>query len=104
MVSAMDYFDNISSKADLKKEYRRLCAVLHPDKGGDKEKFATMRKKYLDKLSLINDYCTSCDGLGYIRSSKGFINVDQRCENCSGSGDMPRVEDLYIKATNRGWL
>ena len=31
----MTYFQNIHSLADLKKEYRRLAMLHHPDKGGD---------------------------------------------------------------------
>ena len=31
----MTYFQNIQSLADLKKEYRRLAMLHHPDKGGD---------------------------------------------------------------------
>lgn len=31
----MAYFQNIHSLADLKKEYRRLAMLHHPDKGGD---------------------------------------------------------------------
>lgn len=31
----MTYFQDIRSLADLKKEYRRLAMLHHPDKGGD---------------------------------------------------------------------
>ena len=33
--TTMTYFQNIQSLADLKKEYRRLAMLHHPDKGGD---------------------------------------------------------------------
>jgi hypothetical protein len=35
-----------ASEADIKKAYRRLALVLHPDKGGDQQHFNEIRQAY----------------------------------------------------------
>lgn len=40
------YFENISTKEELKKEYRRLAKKLHPDHGGNEEEFKKMLSEY----------------------------------------------------------
>lgn len=40
------YFLGCESEDDVKKEYRRLCKFLHPDKGGKAEDFVEMKKQY----------------------------------------------------------
>lgn len=40
------YFQGITDKDDLKKEYRNLARKLHPDFGGDVEEFKAMKAQY----------------------------------------------------------
>jgi DnaJ-class molecular chaperone len=42
----MKYFENINNLEDLKKAFLRLCKELHPDNGGDIEKFKEMKQEY----------------------------------------------------------
>lgn len=40
------YFYNIDNEEDLKRRYRKLCFLLHPDVGGDEDKFKEMHVEY----------------------------------------------------------
>lgn len=42
----MKYFKNISTPEELKKQFRRYCITMHPDKGGDAAEFAHMFAEY----------------------------------------------------------
>ena len=46
--------DENSSEDKIKKSYKKLCLSLHPDKGGDSEKFSKINKAY--KI-LSNNIC-----------------------------------------------
>lgn len=43
------YFQDINSKEELRKEYKRLSKLLHPDLGGTEEKFKEMLNEYQEK-------------------------------------------------------
>ena len=42
----MKYFTNCRTLEELKKEYRRLCMLHHPDRGGDAATMATINNEY----------------------------------------------------------
>lgn len=42
----MKYFTNCTTLEALKKEYRRLCMVHHPDRGGDTATMAAINDEY----------------------------------------------------------
>ena len=42
----MTYFTNIHTLDELKKEYRRLAFVNHPDRGGDVETMQAINAEY----------------------------------------------------------
>ena len=42
----MKYFENINTLESLKKAFLKLCKELHPDNGGDIEKFKEMKHEY----------------------------------------------------------
>jgi len=50
----MNYFENISTKEELKKRFRKLCRELHPDAGGDHHAFIEMKTQYDNFLALNN--------------------------------------------------
>ena len=45
----MKYFNNINTLDELKKEYRRLAMIHHPDRGGDEETMKLINNEY-DKM------------------------------------------------------
>lgn len=47
----MKYFNNISTAEELKKQFRAYCVSMHPDKGGDPEKFKNMMAEYNDIIT-----------------------------------------------------
>lgn len=44
----MKYFINCHTLEELKKEYRRLCMLHHPDRGGDAATMAAINNEYDD--------------------------------------------------------
>lgn len=50
----MKYFNNITSKEELKKKFREYCVTMHPDKGGNAEEFKKM----------VAEYETACKNIG----------------------------------------
>lgn len=42
----MKYFTNCATLEALKKEYRRLCMIHHPDRGGDTATMAAINQEY----------------------------------------------------------
>nr|DAH96835.1 MAG TPA: Large polyvalent protein associated domain 29 [Caudoviricetes sp.] len=42
----MKYFKNITTAEEIKKQFRAYCVSMHPDKGGDAEKFKAMIAEY----------------------------------------------------------
>ncbi len=54
-------FSKVTTISQLKKEYRRLAALYHPDRGGDLSEMQKINKIYLDyceKLKNSNKKCT----------------------------------------------
>ena len=51
----MNFFENVKTLDELRKEYRRLAMIYHPDKGGDTALMQVLNNQY-ERLSkrLIN--------------------------------------------------
>ena len=43
--------DKTATQSEIKKAYRKLCVIHHPDKGGDENKF----KEIADAYAVIGD-------------------------------------------------
>ena len=62
----MTYFQNIQSLADLKKEYRRLAMLHHPDKGGDTALMQQVNTEFGKLFEVWKDKpCVSTTPTGY---------------------------------------
>lgn len=51
----MKYFQNCSTIEELKKEYRRLALINHPDNGGNPEKMKTINAEYEKAFNRLKD-------------------------------------------------
>jgi len=58
--------DADASDKDIDRAYRKMSTVLHPDKGGDDDAFADMRKRYEQLKSLRQDSSEATGGGGSI--------------------------------------
>lgn len=48
----MDFFEGCSSEEELKKRYKALCKVYHPDVGGHEETFKVLQNQYEEKMKV----------------------------------------------------
>lgn len=68
----MTYFQNIHSLADLKKEYRRLAMLHHPDKGGDTALMQQVNTEFGKLFEVWKDKpCVSTAPTGYEHDFQG---------------------------------
>ena len=58
----MKYFTNIKTLDDLKKEYRRLVMMNHPDRGGDLETMKIINLEYEQKHEELKHAWNSTHG------------------------------------------
>ena len=49
----MKYFTNCRTLDELKKEYRRLCLINHPDHGGDTATMAAINHEYAERSEIL---------------------------------------------------
>lgn len=49
----MDYFKSCASVQELKKEYRRLAMMYHPDRGGDTATMASINAEYKRMMEIL---------------------------------------------------
>ena len=64
-----NYFKNVATAEELKKAYRDLARELHPDLGGDEEKFKEMQAEYEILWDSLKDIHTAQDGSTYVNKS-----------------------------------
>ena len=94
----MTYFQNIHSLADLKKEYRRLAMLHHPDKGGDTALMQQVNTEFRKLFEVWKDKpCVSTTPTGYEHDYQDATarNTPSTCTmNTAGKGatipDSPR--------------
>lgn len=83
-----------SSPVEVKQRWRKLCMTLHPDRGGNPVEFDEMRRAY--KLAFETASapraCSNCDGLGKVRSTRGFSTILLVCSSCGGTGHAVHVQ------------
>jgi len=76
---------------EVKARWRELASELHPDRGGDGNRFHECRKAYDLALALANEpkVCGNCGGVGKVTVARGFNQVKLPCDVCGGSGQQP---------------
>lgn len=105
----MTYFQNIHSLAELKKEYRRLAMLHHPDKGGDTALMQQVNTEFGKLFEVWKDKpCVSTAPTGYEHDFQGatakeyteYVYNEYRWKGRNYNGQSaPEITELV-----RAWL
>ena len=105
----MTYFQNIHSLAELKKEYRRLAMLHHPDKGGDTALMQQVNTEFGKLFEVWKDKpCVSTVPTGYEHDFQGatakeyteYVYNEYRWKGHNYTGQSaPEITELV-----RAWL
>lgn len=84
--------DDSATVDEVKKRWRELAAIHHPDRGGDSAEFSRWNKLYEAAMveAQTEIECPICDGKGAIVKARGFHSTRIRCSSCGGTGKVPR--------------
>lgn len=69
-----------ATQEEIRKAYKRMAMIHHPDRGGDAAEFNRIRKAY-KSLSKQNK-CSICEGKGFVMERQGFFVKKVECPNC----------------------
>ncbi|MGX5742718.1 J domain-containing protein [Bacillus toyonensis] len=72
----MKFFQNVSTLEQLKKEYKRLAKVHHPDCGGNHESFIALKNEYDELFKRLNKGDEKIDTFKNIIDSISKYNID----------------------------
>lgn len=112
----MKYFTNCRTLDELKKEYRRLATLHHPDHGGDTETMKSINSEYSDRFNVLKQQHNVSNDENHqtTEAPEEFINIINALVNIPGlivelcgcwlwiSGDtLPNREQL--KAAGCRW-
>lgn len=78
-----------ASADDIQTRWRQLRSELHPDHGGDAEKFHQASEAYAAAIFDARQPrpCQACGGNGSLKVVNGFHTTKLSCEACGGSGE-----------------
>lgn len=70
--------------SEVRFAYHAKARELHPDLGGDPDKFDVLRKHYSEALQKIAERkCATCNGTRKVTHTVGWSSVESRCPTCS---------------------
>jgi DnaJ-class molecular chaperone len=94
MHSSLIFFElaETATKEELKKAYRVAASEAHPDHGGSTGEFIEVKAMYEEALKHVGvaATCETCNGEGFVISSRGFYSLRQTCRDCEGRGTVDR--------------
>jgi len=78
-----------ASTDQIRTRWRELRSQLHPDHGGDAEKFHQASRAYDDAMAEAQEPkpCLTCGGAGSVKVSRGFNVITMHCAVCDGTGE-----------------
>ena len=75
----MKYFVNVTSLEELRKQYRRLAKINHPDMGGSAEEMKIINIEYEIQFKSLENSDTVANGIKYNKEQdaaiRGVINI-----------------------------
>ena len=79
-----------SSADEISARWRALRSELHPDHGGDAERFHAASRAYDEALREAGEPkpCPTCGGAGTIKVARGFNVIGMSCNACDGTGEF----------------
>jgi preprotein translocase subunit Sec63 len=90
----MNFFKNIETLEELRKEYKKLAIKHHPDRGGKTEDMQAINAEYEELLKIVGNIRKSANGETYTKSEYDYtkdnfreiiskiINLDITIELC----------------------
>ena len=78
-----------ASVDEIERRWRELRSELHPDHGGDAERFHEASNAYVAARHEASEPrpCEACGGSGRVGQARGFAQVTTACQVCGGSGE-----------------
>lgn len=99
LCAAVQVEDNLDLKA-MQTLRRRQLSEVHPDKGGNKDKFAELVRVWDELLVLAKrvdlkrsatlSLCQACEGKGFTLQGQGFSKIKVPCQACKTRGRAPK--------------
>lgn len=73
---------------EIRARWRKLCSVLHPDRGGNAVEFNEARKAYNRAMLEASKPkpCGDCNGAGKVTQTANWSSIHMLCQACGGSG------------------
>jgi len=77
-----------STPEEVRKKWRKLCMIHHPDRGGNPVVFNTIHRAYIQAYKEASQpkTCPQCLGTGKIIQTSGFNSIQLSCPSCEGTG------------------
>lgn len=92
------YFEKCGSVQELKKEYRRLAMIFHPDKGGDTATMAEINSEYKRMIDILeHGGIKNAESATYSKAQeKATKKAKKRCKTYYSGRAIKDFTDKYI--------
>lgn len=96
-MSENKFFGNTASFStpdEVRKKYKSLCQIHHPDKGGNIDDYHALNSAYQEVRKIVekrfekSSQCPMCEGSGKTEKRGGFSGIKITCTFCKGSGKI----------------
>lgn len=80
----------VPTRADLKERYRILARQVHPDRGGDVDRFHAVETAYRTlQAHFATRPCVECRGKKVTVTTIGWRGFEEPCRHCAETGVEP---------------